>query len=161
MSADLLRDADWACTAVAAGAASTPDEVKAAGAQWYPATVPGTAAAAVRAGHGRAAALARDYDAEDWWFLTTVRVSGSGPWLLTAEGLATVAEVWVDGVLVARSESMFLTTTVALGELPAECTVALRFAALGPLLGQRRRPRARWHTHCRPLSGWYLLWGDS
>ncbi len=146
MSADLLRDADWACTAVAAGAASTPDEVKAADSQWYPATVPGTAAAAVRAGHGRAAALARDYDAEDWWFLTNVRVSGSGPWLLTAEGLATVAEVWVDGVLVARSESMFLTTTVALGGLPAECTVALRFAALGPLLAQRRRPRARWHT---------------
>lgn len=160
MSADLLRGADWACAAVAAGAASSPDEVKAAGSQWYPATVPGTAAAAIRAALGRAA-LARDYDAEDWWFLTTVQVPGSGPWLLTAEGLATVAEVWVDGVLVARSESMFLTTTVALSELPAECTVALRFAALGPLLGQRRRPRARWHTHCRPLSGWYLLWGDS
>ena len=146
MNANLLHEVTWRCTAVPAGAAETPDELFAVAEDWYPATVPGTAASAVRAAQGIDAALARDYDTEDWWFVTTIELSGSGPWVLTAHGLATVAEVWVGGQLVARSESMFTASTVALGNLPRQCLVALRFTALGPLLGQRRRPRARWRT---------------
>ncbi len=139
------------CAAVPPGAAVTPEQVCVLGARWYPATVPGTAASAVRAAEGAAAAVARDYDAEDWWFVATLGADNpdgdhAAPCTLTAHGLATVAEIWVDGRVLARSESMFTTTTVQIDALGPRSTVALRFCALTPLLAQRRRPRARWRS---------------
>ncbi|WP_127784268.1 glycosyl hydrolase [Rhodococcus sp. X156] len=147
MSTDLLADRPWRCAATAPGAVLSPAELAGLDLQWYPATVPGTAAAAVRAAEGRDAALARDYDAQDWWFVTTLgEAVGAGPWTLHALGLATVAEVWVDECCVARSESMYTTTTATLDTLAPGSVLALRFAALRPLLGVSRRPRARWRS---------------
>jgi len=146
VTTNLLDGAEWTCAAVAPGAAANPQEARALGTRWYPATVPGTAASAVRSAEGVAAALARDFDAEDWWFVTTFECEGAGPWTLTAHGLATVAEIWVDEQLMARSESMFTATTVRLTALGPRSTLAVRCAALGPLLGLRRRPRPRWRS---------------
>ena len=158
MSADLLAGTQWWCAPVAPG----HDMPELGGAQWYPAPVPGTAAAAVRAAEGAAAALARDYDAEDWWFVTTVADPGVGPWELIAQGLATVAQVWVDETQLASSESMFVRLEVALDGLRPGSTIALRFAALTPLLRQRR-PRGRWRSALVREQGlrWWRtsLWG--
>ncbi len=66
---------------------------------------------------------------------------------LTFDGLATVAEVYLDDVLVHESRSMFLRSSVDLDDaVRGEVTVAICCRALAPLLGESRKPRARWRT---------------
>src|SRR5581483_903137 len=67
--------------------------------------------------------------------------------VLSFEGLATVAQVYLNGELVLESESMFLRHDLDVGpRLKESNELAVRFRALGPLLRQPRRPRARWRT---------------
>jgi beta-mannosidase len=65
--------------------------------------------------------------------------------LLELSGLATVADVWLNGEHVARSETMFATRRARVGSLGADNELVIRFSALLPLLGPRR-PRPRWKT---------------
>ncbi len=117
---------------------------------WVAAAVPGTAAGALRrAGRWRPGDR-RDFDAEEWWFRTTFDAVPPGPGeeaLLHLGGIATVAEVYLNGELLMKSESMFASHTLALGErLGARNELVIRCLPLGPLLRERRRPRARWRT---------------
>ncbi len=114
---------------------------------WLPARVPGTAAAVLRdADHGRPG----DLDAEDWWFRTTFDaqpVAADEELRLCLDGIATVAEVYLNGELVLESDSMFAAHALDVtGRLKASNELTIRCRALGPLLGVRRRPRARWRT---------------
>jgi beta-mannosidase len=117
---------------------------------WTPARVPGTAAGAlVDAGLWRAGDR-YDFDAEDWWFRTSFDaqpVTAGEEVRLYLDGIATVAEVYLNGELVLESDSMFAAHTLDVaGQLRASNELAIRCRALGPLLGVRRRPRARWRT---------------
>jgi beta-mannosidase len=124
---------------------------------WIPARVPGTAAGALRdAGlwHEREP---HDFDAQDWWFRTDFDeqpVTAGEEVSLRLDGIATVAEVFLNGELVLDSDSMFATHTVAVeehlrepsdGGAPAN-ELVIRCRALAPLLDEPRRPRARWRT---------------
>ena len=135
-------DHGWELAGSAPGACADP--ATAAGLSWTPAPVGGgggLTAAAVRGEPGR------DYDAEDWWFRIPVDepAPDAGEELrLTLGGVATVAEVFVDGVLSLESESMFAAHSVRLPGGVGELAICCR--ALGPRLAQRRRPRARWRT---------------
>jgi len=140
---DLLESAQWECAAAPPGRVQTPadlDEIV----HWWPAVVPGTAAGALRAA-GAPDADVRDYDAEDWFFRTEF-VSPAGDWLLSADGLATVADVWVDGAFVVHSENMFrrVRRPLRLGEGRHELVV--RCGALRGRDAPRRR-RPRWKTY--------------
>ena len=86
----------------------------------------------------------RDYDAEDWWFRCRFGAE-PGAWRLHLGGIATLADVWVNGTHVARSENMYLRSSVVLDGLGADNELVIRCEALGPALGLRR-PRARWKT---------------
>src|SRR5690606_23909458 len=134
---DLLHDSRWRCLRVAPGSVENPGELPEDGC-WLPVCIPGTAAGAIREADGVAAARASSPDSDDWWFVTDVEVSGDGPWRLTFDGLATLAEVWVDGTLVATSESMFVPLTVALDDLPSTTRLAGRCGSLHAALRQRR-----------------------
>ncbi len=79
-------------------------------------------------------------DDRDWWFRATVELPADGR--LTFEGLATLAEVRVDGRLLASTESMWLPVRVPVSAGAHEIAVVCR--ALAPRLAQRRTPRARW-----------------
>ena len=74
--------------------------------RWLTARVPGTAAGALR---DAALDPADDLDAQDWWFRTSF--SGAGEdgeqTMLHLDGIATVAEVYLNGERVLASESMF------------------------------------------------------
>ena len=115
--------------------------------EWLPARVPGTAAAALTG----AGAAAGDLDAEDWWFRTRfdgrdrrrrARRSCCG-----FEGIATVAEVFLNGEKLLDSDSMFAAHALDVGALlRGDNELAIRCRALAPLLAVRRRPRARWRT---------------
>jgi beta-mannosidase len=146
------------------------------GLEWMPARVPGTAAGALAdAGRWRAGEP-HDFDAQDWWFRTSFQEEPAAPGeevVLRLDGIATVAEVYLDGELVLDSDSMFATHELALDELlagaragevrpskarpsearPSEAPaheLAIRCRALAPLLGESRRPRARWRTRLVP-----------
>ena len=91
-----------------------------------------------------------DLDAEDWWWRTSFDaqpVSAGEEVRLCLDGIATVAEVYLNGELVLESDSMFAAHELEVaGRLKASNELAIRCRALGPLLGVRRRPRARWRT---------------
>ncbi|RKP45327.1 glycoside hydrolase family 2 protein [Pararobbsia silviterrae] len=105
--------------------------------------MPGTVAQALRdAGRwADGAPLAHDDpDTHDWWYRTEFQ--GAGARVLRCEGLATLAEVWVDGTLRHQSRSMFVAHEIELdlGDDPAaRHTLHLVFRALqGPALRRQR-----------------------
>ncbi len=119
--------------------------------RWRSAAVPGTVADLL-AGEGLTAPeLAQiPLDARDWWFRCRLAMRPAGPGeqvLLVCHGLATIAEVFVNGEPVATCDSMFRRTVVDITALvEAENELAICFRALTPLLAVSRRPRARWRT---------------
>ena len=110
MELDLLSGATWEYRSTSPGAAQDPAAVAALDPTvWRQALVPGTAA-----GADRQAGLdpdCIDYDAADWWF--SCRFSAPAEELripnhvLQLEGLATIADVWVNGRHVLHSQNMF------------------------------------------------------
>ncbi len=122
------------------------------GLAWLPARVPGTAAGALRdAGRWRPGdPCDLDLDAEDWWWRTSFDAQPAAPGeevRLRLDGIATVAEVYFNGELVLESDSMFAAHSLEVTDrLRASNELQVRCRALGPLLGVRRRPRARWRT---------------
>lgn len=139
-----LLDREWQ-VAVAA-----PDEPVAASTferlSWLPARVPGTVAGALR----DAGREAGDLDAQDWWFRTTFEadpVAKGEEVVLDLGGIATVAEIHLNGELIGTSESMFARRRIDVGtRLRVVNELVIRCLALRPLLAERRRPRARWRT---------------
>jgi len=117
---------------------------------WTPARVPGTAAGALGDAGVWRAGDPHDFDAEDWWFRTSFDAQPAAPGeevRLCLDGIATVAEVYLNGELVLESDSMFAAHALNVAErLRDSNELAIRCRALGPLLGVRRRPRARWRT---------------
>ena len=148
MGRDELAGARWSCASAAPDLATDPAQLSGADLQWRPARVPGTAAAALR--DAGAWTWGRDdealLDGRDWWFVTTFARPDGGPgWNLKLGGLATLADVWLNGALVCRSANMFVSHTVAVDELRDENELVIRCAALAPVLA-RRHPRPRFKS---------------
>jgi beta-mannosidase len=128
------------------------DAAAAADLRWRPARVgPGgglTAAGALgETSADPVASPLRDYDAEDWWFRVRVAEPAAAPGeelALGLRGLATIAEVYVDGHRVLDSDSMYAAHVVDVGGGIEHLVICAR--ALGPRLAGSRRPRARWRT---------------
>lgn len=131
--------AGWSLTICAPGAAVAPADLP-ADAEWIAAEVPGTAESALRAA-GRAMPEGNSLHENDIWYRTSFEAAG--PHTLRFDGLATHAEVFLDGVLLLTSSSMFLAHEkdfVGTGQH----ALAIRFRALNPILAEARGPRARW-----------------
>ncbi len=143
MTSDLVNGAEWHCARTPAGALAHPDPERFRHFEWMPANVPGTAAEALRAA-GAENVAGHDYDSEDWWF--RCRFEGRpGTWRLRLHGIATLADVWVNGAHVARSENMFVRSSVELRDLLPHNELVIRCESLSSVLGARR-PRPRWKT---------------
>lgn len=124
----------WEAAVLPAGAATHPAGLP-DNADWIPAAAPGTAGAALKAA-GRAVP---DLDAMDCWFRAAIPAGPEGR-MLRCHGLATLAELWLDGQLLLVSDSMFQPQEAA---LPAAGGVLhLRCRALAAPAGVRR-PRWR------------------
>jgi beta-mannosidase len=94
---------DWQCARTDAGAFATPDDLPAL--PWFTASVPGTFAAASRAAGKWNAEPPFEAHADDVWYRT--KFAGGEREVLHFEGLATIAEVWLNGELLLRSQNMF------------------------------------------------------
>ncbi len=93
---------------------------------------------------------ARDFDAETWWYrlhFDAPAASGAVPrWVLGLDGLATLAEVVLNGRSLLHSRSMFRRHELALDALQAEGNLLMiRFDPLAAALAVRR-PRPRWRV---------------
>ncbi len=141
-------DRDWQAACAPAGQFEHPGHISAL--EWLPATVPGTAASALRAAGRWRPGEMRDFDGEDWWFRTRFAAAPARPGerlTLTLGGLATVAAVFLNGEHVLWSESMFTAHALDVSaQVRAENELVIHCMALAPLLAANRRPRARWRT---------------
>lgn len=109
---------------------------------WVAAIVPGTAAQALRAaGRYDLDAPTPLHDKDIWYRLS---FAGSGRRTLRFEGLATIAEVWLNGTSILRSDNMFLSHEVDV-DLAGDNELRIAFRALDRAL-EMRKGRARWRT---------------
>lgn len=129
----------WTMASTPAGATSLPQELSET-LDWLPAQVPGTVAGALRAAGRLDLMNPAPLDAQDHWFHT--RLDTEGPASLTFEGLATVAEIFLDGVCVGTSNSMYVPVTIDVPQAGRH-SLDICFRAMAPLL-DTRGPRARW-----------------
>ena len=97
---ELLASA-WEFCASPPDGAATPAALAATNPAWLPTHVPTTAAASLRElGAWSLAGAARRFDGEDWWFrcqFATAPVRDGESLVLGFDGLASVAEVWLNG----------------------------------------------------------------
>ena len=109
-------------------------------AQWLPAPVPGTVAQTLAA-HGL---WSFDHPAplngDDYWYHLQFR--GVGAQRLHFEGLATIADVYLNGADILHSDSMFESHDIAV-MLHGENDLHICFRALQPILDAPQK-RARW-----------------
>ncbi len=139
----------WQILATPAGRYTSPDQLDAT-LPWLDIAEPTTAAAALRArGEWSLDGPERRFDAEDWWYRVEFEVPPAAPgeslWL-GFDGLAGIADVWLDGEHLLQSTNMFVAAERELGAVRSGLHhLVLRFQALDTVLAQRR-PRPRWRT---------------
>lgn len=90
------------------------------------------------------------FDAAHWWYrlrFDAVDEAGCADVFLGFDGLATLAQVWLNGALLLSSNNMFVSAECAVGNLlrPIGNELLIRFASLDAALATRR-PRPRWRV---------------
>jgi beta-mannosidase len=139
----------WETCSTDAGAIVGPGQLEGSSSKWIAARVPGTAAGALRASGEWVLGAHRSFDAQDWWYrcrFDTAPTRRGHATFLTFGGLATIADAWLNGVHVLRSDNMFLSHTIDISDLQRGSNeLAIRFSSLGALL-ETRRPRPRWRA---------------
>ncbi len=131
----------WECTSTPPGRASCPADLG-GDCTWYPARVPGTFAAALRAAGVWSGQGPLELDQLDVWYRTSF--VGDGEEALCFEGLATIADVWLNGTLVLRSDNMFRPRQIEVNVIgSADMYICFR-SLLGWL--QQQKGRAKWRT---------------
>jgi beta-mannosidase len=147
---DLLAGSTWECRSSSPETGLDVADLSLDDPSWMRAQVPGTAAGTLRElGRWHWGEDDEDLlDGSDWWYRCRFDCpSGdlAGTWRLELDGLATVADVWLNGAHVLHSENMWVTHRIPISNLNPRNVLLLRFAALSPLLNQRR-PRPRWRS---------------
>ncbi len=131
------------------GPLNSPAELEGQPLKWSAARCPGTVASALRALGSWDWSAAQQFDASDWWyrnrFSSSPRSVDESLWL-EFDGLATLADVWLNGVHVLHSDNMFLAHELDVSELiGADNRLEIRFASLD-VASSARRPRPRFKT---------------
>jgi beta-mannosidase len=115
---------------------------------WRPAQVPGTAAGVLRdagvSGDG-------DLDGQEWTFRTTFDAPAAADGeevVLHLDGVATLAEIELNGERIGDVASMFASHAIDVGSrLRGTNELVIRCLPLAPALEVQRKPRARWRTN--------------
>ena len=137
----------WSLTSATPAAGEILKSARPAGG-WKPAVVPGTVAMSA----GCDVDAHASYDAMDWWYRCTFTrperpASPADRVRLRFDGLATLADVWLNGHSILSSRNMFRTLGVDVTELlEQENELLIAFRSLDTALDQKR-PRPRWKTN--------------
>ena len=142
--------AGWEICSTAPGALAGPRELSQTPLQWLPAHAPSTAAACLRAaGLWSLDSPPQRFDAQDWWYRLRFAAPPPVPGeelVLGFDGLATVADVWLNGAPLLTSENMFLAHECRIQRsLTGADELLIRFRALDTLL-EAKRPRPQWRA---------------
>jgi len=146
----------WRLTSSAASAVATPADL-----DWSAATedavVPGTVAATLLGQYHPDSPPAADYDDDDWWYQCEFDFDSNATHSeLRFDGLATIADVWLNDELILESRNMFRTYRVDVSaQLAARNTLTIAFRSASEDLKQKR-PRPRWKT--RLINNQQLRW---
>ncbi len=127
----------WELCGTAAGAIRVPADLQG---PWLPAKVPGTVAQALRDAGQWSLDAPTPLHGKDFWFRT--RFVATGPQTLRFHGLATLAEIWLNGVKLLQTDNMFLAHDVA-ATCEGNNELVIGFRALEPAL-KAKKGRARW-----------------
>ncbi len=146
---------DWRACAVPPKTVDGPQALEALVAQgggaarWVAASRAAPVAAILRdAGEWSLDGPARRFDAEEWWYRARFpRGRAADETALCFDGLATVADVWLNDAPLLSSENMFVAHEVRVDSLlrDGDNDLVIRFRALDPALAARR-PRPRWRA---------------
>ena len=137
---EMLTDG-WECAGLSPNAATNPTELP-RDTHWLPAHVPGTFAAAMRDAGAWNGEAPLELDHLDIWYRTSFR--GGSEESLHFDGLATIADVWLNNEHILRSENMFLPRSIAV-RTRADNELHICFRSLSTWL-RSQRGRARWRT---------------
>jgi len=146
----LLSLGPWDCCAHAPGVVIRPEQLAGANGEWLAAAVPGTVAETLRAGGRWDQQRPPEIDALDWWYRSAFAVSADSIGqlcILCFDGLATLADIWLNGERLLATDNMFRGYQLDVTSLlRAENELAIRFRSLTADL-QQKRPRPRWKTN--------------
>jgi beta-mannosidase len=142
--------AAWSCGEQPPASISHPNQLDQRPIDWLPALVPGTVASTLRA-HGRwDITQPLDADSKDWWYRTSFSAPSLGSLqgcYLCLDGLATLAEVWLNGNHLLTSDNMFRAYQLDIAPyLQDHNELVIVFRSLSRDLDQRRG-RPRWKTN--------------
>jgi beta-mannosidase len=140
---------NWQLLSVAPGAYQNPEQLKYIDKGWLSAVVPGTVVATLQQHQQWDLSLPVDVDATDWWY----HCSFDAPLpergkqiVLKFGGLATIADVWLNGQHILHADNMFCSYDVDITTFLARRNeLYIRFSSLQSLLSAKR-PRPRWRT---------------
>jgi len=127
----------WELACTDPGAVRDPADLARRALDWRRVRVPTTVASALGPNPG--------LDASDYWFRTRL-AAPTGNWSLRFHGLATLADVWIDGVHAFASGNMFVARECDGGAHGRDVELLLRFASLDAFLRERSAARPRWRT---------------
>jgi beta-mannosidase len=142
MPAELLELTDWEIARTGADEYGAPGELP-VDLDWVPARVPGTVAGAWRAAGRWSMHDEFDFDADDWWLRGSFTFT-AGPARLDFGGIATIAQVWLNGCHLFDSDNMFHQHRVDV-DLQQDNELMIVCRSLTAHLAHRR-PRPRWRT---------------
>ena len=134
-------DGAWQLARTPAGHCATPESL--GDLEWHAAEVPGTVASSLH----RDLDQPGNYDADDWWYRISFSKPESGSLhTLRFEGLATIAQAWLNGTPILESRNMFRAHAVDVTALLRDDNhLVIAFRSLDAALAARR-PRPRWTT---------------
>jgi beta-mannosidase len=139
----------WQLAATPPGQIAVPAELVEGRLDWCRATAPSTAASSLRSASRWSFDDRVDFDASDWWWRCDFPAeagSVEAARVLRFGGLASIAEVWLNGTSVLKSDNMFHAHEVPVDGLLRdrnELVVCCRSVASAL---KARRPRPRWRT---------------
>jgi beta-mannosidase len=154
MSGERFLGDGWTLTLSDAGAYALPTDIT-DNAATIAAPVPGTVAAALRAAGRFDAGNPISLETIDAWYRLDLSGEPAGAAVLRFAGLATIAEVYLNGRLILRSDSMFKAHDVPV-ILTGSDRLAICFRAIDPHL-TKTGPRARWRSRMMRAQGLRLL----
>ncbi len=149
--------ATWQMARTSAGSVTHPRDLDVANDSWTFASAPGTVAGALQAAAQWDWSAPVEIDDYDWWYrcqfsCEDVEAGAS----IEFGGLASLAEVWLNGTQILSSNNMFVAHQIDAGEaLASDNELVIRFASLTAAL-TTRRPRPRWRT--RLVNNQNLRW---
>src|SRR6185437_8082866 len=147
----------WQITRTDAGSVTHPDQLRVPEESWIAASAPGTVAAALRSAGQWDWSAPLAIDDHDWWYRCQFRcddfAAGAS---LDFGGLASLADVWLNGTHVLSSDNMFVAHNVETGNaLSLDNELVIRFASVTCALATRR-VRPKWRT--RLVNNQNLRW---